>query len=259
MRAGAAWLESEHRRGKPLPEGLHGVDVVERLRHFFIEADPAFICALQDRDTTSLSPEAFRTAVKIAAEYQLGLWVRNENLLGAAVRTTTMIEEFNTVIASRQWPHPLQRIGSSDASTGRNWAFRWRKRNGAKFGKLKVQEDVSLEEKRDKALASHFCTPGGPHFLDQQATKNRTNGRRNPEPTAPDFEKKCAQFLDRKLVPRIPKWYRFIETRKVSAAGIRATLFEVPTKIAVALAPAFAPRRPPPGSGTTGSRTTPKP
>jgi len=50
-------------------------------------------------------------------------------------------------------PLPVYHVPSADVATGWTWAHRWRKRNGAKFGKLQVRERLSVQEK-DKFCAS---------------------------------------------------------------------------------------------------------
>ena len=155
MRAGAAWLEATDRRRRPLAGGVEKGDVLERMREFFREADFDSLFALQDKDLTDLKPGQYRTAVQRAREYKLGLWVREQNLVvGYAVRTPVIIEQFNHGVAAAQCHLPVYPVPSSDFVTGRTWAHRWRKRNGAKFGKLQVLEPLSVQEKRDKVGAS---------------------------------------------------------------------------------------------------------
>jgi len=114
-----------------------------------------FLFALQDKDHTSLSPAQYRTAVRMPRDYKFGLWVREHNLVGGyAVRTPLIIEQFNDALAARECALPVYLVPSTDFVTGRTWAHRWRKRNGAKLGKLQVLERLSVQEKREKAGAS---------------------------------------------------------------------------------------------------------
>ena len=125
MRAGAAWLESTDRRRRPLARGVEKADVLERMRELFREADVDSLFALQDKDLTSLSPCQYRTAVRRAREYKLGLWVREQNLVvGYAVRTPLIIKQFNDGVAAAQCPLPVYPVPSSDCVTGRTWAHR---------------------------------------------------------------------------------------------------------------------------------------
>ncbi len=118
---------------------------------FFREADLEFLDALRDPSRTSLSASAFATAARVAEEYKLGSWVRANNLDGTAIRTPRLIAEYQRRLAEQPPPVLLSSVPWTENSTGRNWAFRWRRSQGAMFGKLRIEADVTLPEKRQKA------------------------------------------------------------------------------------------------------------
>ena len=118
---------------------------------FFTEADLEFLDELRDPSRTSLSAAAFATAARAAEEYKLGSWVRANNLDGTAIRTARLIVEYQRRIAEQPPPVRLRSAPWTGNSTGRNWAFRWRRSQGAMFGKLRIEADVTLPEKREKA------------------------------------------------------------------------------------------------------------
>ncbi len=151
MRAGVVWLESANRRGNAWREDLSSEDVLLRLQVFFTEADLEFLDALRDPSRTSLSASAFATAARVAEEYKLGGWVRASNLDGTAIRTPRLIVEYQRRLAEQPPPVILRSVPWTENSTGRNWAFRWRRSQGAMFGKLRTEADVTLPEKRQKA------------------------------------------------------------------------------------------------------------
>ena len=151
MRAGVVWLESANRRGKAWREDLSSAEVLQRLQHFFMEADLDFLDELRDPTRTSLSAAAFATAARAAEEYKLGGWVRAQNLDGTSIRTARLIVEYQRRIAEQPPSVPLRSAPWIINSTGRNWAFRWRRSQGAMFGKLRTEADVTLPEKREKA------------------------------------------------------------------------------------------------------------
>jgi hypothetical protein len=151
MRAGVVWLESANRRGKAWREDLSSTDVLLRLQMFFREADLEFLDELRDPSRTSLSAAAFATAAPPAEEYKLGGWVRALNLDGTAIRTARLIVEYQRRIAEQPPSVRLRSVPWTANSTGRNWAFRWRRSQGAMFGKLRTEDDVTLPEKREKA------------------------------------------------------------------------------------------------------------
>jgi hypothetical protein len=151
MRAGVVWLESANRRGKALREDLSSTDVLLRLQMFFREADLEFLDELRDPSRTSLSAATFATAARAAEEYKLSDWVRTRNLDGTAIPTARLIDEYQRRLAEQPPSVRLRSVPSTANSTGRNWAFRWRRSQGGMFGKLRTEADVTLPEKREKA------------------------------------------------------------------------------------------------------------
>ena len=153
-----------HRRGRPLPSGLSSDDVLERLHKYFVEEDPDFLNALRGPDTTSLSPSAFRLALRAAKEYRLGLWVRQQNMAGKAVRSSALIARYNGPATGSSLPRPLPQVPQTEFSTVRNWAMRWRRSQGDIFGQITTASAISRDEKRDGRRRSK--TPlGDPIFI----------------------------------------------------------------------------------------------
>ena len=151
MRAGAAWLESPQRRGHARNEELNMDDVLARLRNMFREYELDELESLRDPERTSLSASAFACAARIAQEYKLGLWVRSQNLAGASVRTPRLISAFQLSLETQPPPVELKCAPLTENSTGRNWAFRWRRSQGAIFAKIRTEEAIDTPAKRDKA------------------------------------------------------------------------------------------------------------
>ena len=164
MRAGAAWLEIKHRPGRPLPNGLSSELLLERLHRYFVEEDADYLDALRNPETTCLSPSAYRLALRAAKEYKLGLWVRAQNLQGKSVQSHALIDRYNDPASGDSLPVPLPWIPQTEFATGRQWAMRWRRRQGGLFGKLRTCSAVTRDEKRDKVLACIKCLLRGPLF-----------------------------------------------------------------------------------------------
>ena len=154
MRAGAAWLESPQRRGHACKDDISMDDILQRLRDIFLESDLDALDDLRDPERTRLTPSAFACAARVAEEYRLGLWVRAQNLAGASVRTPVLIAEFQANLESQPPPVELRSVPRTENSTGRNWAFRWRRSQGGVFGKLRTNEPISTEEMRQKEARS---------------------------------------------------------------------------------------------------------
>ena len=150
MRAAAAWLGSPHRRCHACKEGTSIEDILERLRNIFLEADLDDLDTLRDHEGTWLAASAFACAARVAEEYRLGLWVREQNLAGTPVRTPVLIDAFQKNIESKPPPVQLRSVPQEANSTGRNWVFKWRRSQGSVFGKLGTPEPVTPAESRQK-------------------------------------------------------------------------------------------------------------
>ena len=125
--------------------------MLETLRTFFIESDVQEIDAMQDPAHTCLSRPMYATAQKFAAEYMLGQWVRTQNLTtGMALRTASLIQEFNGRVEAASLDTMLQRIPGIESSTGRSWACRWRTKQRARFGPMRTRQPLTTDDKREK-------------------------------------------------------------------------------------------------------------
>ena len=152
FRASVCWLSTKIRRGVALPEHTDLDALLEKLREYFITADPDFLTALQDRDLTPLTQSQYCTAAKFATDYNLGKWVRTQNIEhGASVRTESLRQKYNENAALSQNAGLLLPKAGVDYSTGRNFACRWRLKHRAAYKALRTQEDITREQKHVKA------------------------------------------------------------------------------------------------------------
>ena len=154
MTAAVVWLQSKHRRGAPVAPGTEDDTLKEVLENYFLEADVDVLGMWFDPSTSVLPPAILATADHFVKEHQLSTWVWSRNHLhGTVVRTEMLIEQYNTMTSAPSASaeeQPL--VAPATTSTGRNWAHRWRGRHGAKHGKLRVEEPITLEEKRTKVV-----------------------------------------------------------------------------------------------------------
>ena len=66
------------------------------------------------------------------------------------MRTPRLIAEFQRWLEAQPPPVQLRSVPVSENSTGRNWAFRWRRSQGGVFGKIRTQEPLTIPEIREK-------------------------------------------------------------------------------------------------------------
>ena len=205
MRAGVVWLESANRRGKAWREDLSSTDVLLRLQMFFREADLEFLDELRDPSRTSLSAATFATAARAAEEYKLSDWVRTRNLDGTAIPTARLIDEHQRRLAEQPPSVRLRSVPSTANSTGRNWAFRWRRSQGAMFGKLRTEADVAVPEKREKARGCVVTRPSSCLFGAREFPKTRVTGSGVWRKWRQGSRQNVAHFLGAVLGPQAQK------------------------------------------------------
>ena len=187
MRAGAAWLESKQRRGRPLQGCTSGDDLLERLRDVFREADLDWLDSLRDEHRTSLAAAAFSDAARVAEEYKLGLWVRRQNLAGVAVRTPRLIEEYRKLVHEQPPAVPLRSVPQLENSTGRNWARRWRRCEGRSLREAPHRGGRRLGGEAGQGWGDPRQTPLATHGLSQYGPVTRLKST--------DFECHVIQIL----------------------------------------------------------------
>ena len=161
-----------HRRKQRLPP-LPAEALKEKVEAFFLDVPPADLIELADPEGTPQyflgrplqDSEAFARrlpglrrfargrAASFLAKLRVRAWVESANSTkGLAPRTALLVEQYNahraaipTPLAPRQLEHP------ATDSYSRLFAHRWRRMLKGKVGKIRVQDYVSLQEKRDKA------------------------------------------------------------------------------------------------------------
>ena len=121
-------------------------------RHFLAASDPTSARALRLSRTRRY---ARHRAAAFLTKVRLRSWVEKANAeRGLAPTTSLLIDQYNK--ECRQLPEPLRPRALEDPATccyARVFARRWRQLVGGKIGKLRVQDYISLEEKRAKAAS----------------------------------------------------------------------------------------------------------
>ena len=180
--AGAAWLQVRRRRGTPLAEGLHPAQVSAMLEDAFLDADVHELAAWTDPDHCPLSISVRTTAANYVRGRRLAEWVREQNTSrGAVVPSRVLVHRYNSSPCAAVVGLAPFSAASTASSSGRVWASRWRATFGGKHMRLRLQDPVSLEERRSKVwrnvmfvfmapaaqtgnLGPQFGRSFGPHF-----------------------------------------------------------------------------------------------
>jgi hypothetical protein len=104
----------------------------------------------EDENPTDLA--AFKAAVRWSWEWELFLWVdklnTNKGLAPSTGQVLLRAEKLRQELPERHRPVA---IGTAAQSSSRMWAFRWRKRWGGRHGKIRVRDEISVDEMRAKA------------------------------------------------------------------------------------------------------------
>ena len=162
-------LRRQKLRYPPLPAEV----LKEKVEAFFLEVPPADLIELADpegspqhflgrplKDSEAFArrlPSLRRFARGRAASFLAALrvrdWVRRANSTkGLAPTTALLVEHYNAQRAAIPSGHAPRSLAHPATCTySRLFAHRWRRMLKAKVGKIRVQDYVSLQEKRDKA------------------------------------------------------------------------------------------------------------
>ena len=121
--------------------------MVEQL---FLEADVDEVAALSD-ESDPLDYHAVRVAARYAREWRLVVWGRRLNEdCGIAPSVRMLVDKaFELGVSSSSGVSPKP-IGRAVGSAAKAWARKFRIRWGARYGSVKAQEVVPVEEMRTK-------------------------------------------------------------------------------------------------------------
>ena len=117
----------------------------------FLEVDVDELARLTDRGDPS-EPAAMMKAVSLVEEWRLAVWVRSLNSeQGVAPSTSSVLQRLEERRASLPEGFRPAAVGRSAQAKARMWCRRWRLRWGGRHARIRLREDVTLTELRDKA------------------------------------------------------------------------------------------------------------
>ena len=123
-------------------------DLVECL---FLECDTEDFTNLADKANPK-DPEAFKVAAQHTEEWKLAVHVADQNVrLGIAPSTESLLNLWKHRRAAYHEASRPSDPGSVAEDKARQWARRWRLRQGAKHGAVRVRDELTVGETRSKA------------------------------------------------------------------------------------------------------------
>lgn len=138
-------------------------DLVRLVEDLFLEVDEVQLAALTDLGDPS-DAGAVHDAMRYVQEWRLADWTARLNVeKGVAPSTDALLRQLEAQrLVLPASARPAARGTSAEASA-RVWISAWRKRWGARYGRVKIREDVSVDDMRFKAGARPIFRP--PHGL----------------------------------------------------------------------------------------------
>ena len=127
-------------------------ELEQLVEHLFLAADVAWLAHADSLDEPE-DPAATKEAIKHVEEWRVFEHVKDLNQrLGLAPSTEQVLQKLEE--NRLKIPLPLQPVprGATAEVKARMWARRWRRRWGARHGRLGLLDDITLAEKRNKAV-----------------------------------------------------------------------------------------------------------
>lgn len=117
----------------------------------FLQVSPEDLADLSHMED-STDPAAMKSALVFAEEWKLAQWTADLNAQhGVAPSTESVLQRYEEQrLAIPEAVRPRSR-GTAHDVAARVWAVAWRRRWGGKHGRIRVQEDIPVEDLRSKA------------------------------------------------------------------------------------------------------------
>lgn len=118
----------------------------------FLKASTEYLLHLGGEEATC-DATVTSTALSYVDEWRVAEWTLAQNLKGVAPCTPSVLCQFEALRSARPERLRLSSWGLSTNSSTRKRVCRWRKRFGGRVGKLRTQEEISLDVLRFKVLS----------------------------------------------------------------------------------------------------------
>ena len=143
------FLKSSGRQRHWPDESEQELEVI--VENAFLAMDVDELARLTDREDPS-EPAAMLKTASLVEEWRLAVWVRRLNSeQGVAPITGSVLQRKEERRASLPEGSRPRAVGSSAQAKARMWCRRWRLRWGGRHARIRLREDATLTELRDKA------------------------------------------------------------------------------------------------------------
>ena len=125
-------------------------DLKTLVEDVYLAVDMDRLVGLVDLEAPT-NPSALRACVRFYEEWRLAEWVRQLKVVqGVAPSTGSVLERYEE--SRGRWPGTVRprSVGLASSVKARVWALRWRRRSGARHGRVRAREHIPLDEMRDK-------------------------------------------------------------------------------------------------------------
>ena len=126
-------------------------DLKRKAEEVFLEcSDMGWLAELTCLESPS-NPAAMKVAVRVVEEWRLAQWVlRLNERQGLAPSTAQVLARAEQAFERAPEGVRPPYLGAVAEARARMWAYRWRRRWGGRHARIRVREDVPLEERRVK-------------------------------------------------------------------------------------------------------------
>ena len=158
------WLKDPHRRGVPLSPDLPR-DVVKRFLEEIVLASTGEEIVAWGSLENAPCRQALRAAHTIVARYNMTQRCCLANYQhGVAPSSRTLLHQYKAE-SRTLWVQGVELpsialVRQPDSSSPRTFMWRWRKKMGVKFGRVRFGEPLTMEQKRAKVKQGFFGNSG---------------------------------------------------------------------------------------------------
>ena len=126
-------------------------DLEQMVEDLFLAVRLEEFDALTDQNAPS-DEAAMKKALAVVEEWRLVVWAQSLNDRGVAPSTSSVLQQLDNSCARLPDEVRPRDVGVIEQARARMWCWRWRSRWGARHGRVRIREDISVPEMVRKAF-----------------------------------------------------------------------------------------------------------